>query len=180
MAETTFQSSSTQVKITRQDVAQVLLICAFPIHAWAIVNIFWNIPSWILFQNAWGVASLSAYVLVFALFETLLAGAIVLLVGLLIPRKVLGRRLLAIAALIVLEAAVFSVAHNLDWWGNYRDLSKEYAIALGVSLVLLYLFPPLSRVLTWLAERLAVLSVLYLIFDVPAVMIVLGRNLFGY
>jgi len=174
------ETSITPPKITRWEALQVIVLCAFPVHAWALVNLFWNYPSWVIFENAWGIIGLASYVLVFALFESLLAGGLVLLVFWLIPQRVLGRRLVALATALMLTATFFAVAHNLDWFGERLDLSPEFGITLGIVVVLLYIFRPLVRVLEWAAERLIMLSTIYLLFDIPAIIVVIYRYAAGW
>ena len=48
---------------------------------------FWQVPSWLYYMNVWGVLALGAYVLAFALLESIIILGFVFLLSLAFPVK---------------------------------------------------------------------------------------------
>jgi hypothetical protein len=158
---------------------QLFVYGAFPIHVWTIVNMFIDIPSWLVYMTSWELISAIAYTLTFALIESLLVFIVVLMVGMSMPRRWSGDRFLTIASAVLVEGALFAIGlHVLI----LNDLPKKYAVlGFGFVVFLTILFslriPNLVKSVRLLSDRLSVLTSVYIFFDVLGCIIVLVRNL---
>lgn len=142
---------------------------------------FLDIPSWLVYMTSWELLGAIAYTLSFALFETLAAFLPLLILAVVLPQKWYGEWFLAAGSLLLLEAALLAMGlHVLI----LNDLPKRNAILgfgilalLTVFLVLRY--PKVNRGLRMLADRLGVLTAIYIFFDGLGFVIVFARNFIG-
>lgn len=170
-----------KTRFAERGLLQLFVFCAFPIHVWTIVNMLLDIPAWLVYMTSWELLGAIAYTLSFALLETLVVFIPVLIVGVLLPRKWYGEWYLAAVSLILFEFALLAVGlHALI----LNDLPKRNAFlgfgffALFTILLVLRL-PDVNRGLRAIADRLGILTSIYLAFDVLGFMIVLVRNVWG-
>jgi hypothetical protein len=165
-------------RFTSQGLTQIFVYSAFPIHIWALINMFRDVPSWVLYLRNWEVVSMVAYTLSFALFETLIVLLIVVLVGMIVPKRWVVDRYIPLVSLWLVELAIMAIVfHNhIIQHLPKRNLVISYALVLAVSTFIVLRFPKLGGALRWIAERLVVLSFLYIFFDVLGLLVVIVRN----
>jgi hypothetical protein len=166
---------------------QVLAVTAFPIYVWAILNFLRDVPNLLLKLNTWAVVSVLAYVLVFALLESLVVFIIFLVLSILLPAGWLRQQLVVRATIINICTALWSmVAHFLIDTTDI-DLSLSffipfgfgvilYGLVLGGLLFLAHRRQRISALITAFAERLVVLSYLYMFLGVLGLLIIILRN----
>ncbi|MCB9145884.1 MAG: hypothetical protein H6635_10965 [Anaerolineales bacterium] len=182
-----------------QDVWTLFLISAFPLHVWTLLLGFQDI-SWLAERtNFFDALSVISYGLVFALFESLLLLVVVLLLGLLISTK-WGRSLrVGMLGMMVTCLSLISMISQLYYlmgW-SFSEQVIEFLTqtnhplwwVYGVSLAAIFvLFAPSVYILfskkllsIWeaIADRLSLLMIMYLLFDLFAVCIVIYRNVSG-
>lgn len=169
--------------MNRENLFLAFLVCLFPVHVWAIVNIFFKVPAWIVQMNMWDVAGTAAYPLAFALLESVVVFIPVLILGLILPASLRGDKFLAlITALVLLVSVWFAILHfslgAMQMWGSVELLlgSGAFLLSLVVVFVLVSRSEKLSAAITAFAKRLAVLSALYLLFDILSLIIIALRN----
>jgi hypothetical protein len=183
---------------TRSGLWSLFLICAFPIHLWTIILALRDF-SWVAERtNTWDAVGEVSYGLVFAFLESAVIFLAVALLGFLIPRRWDGRRRIALLSVLVLVAACWAMAGQLYFLWNL-SLPQQAVLLLSRSshlLRVLYalalaLVTPTVVVPAWLvlhsehflrfvnglAERLALLASLYLVFDAIGLLVILVRNL---
>ena len=185
-------------RYSRQGLWSLFLICAFPLHLWTLILAFRDI-SWLTertnIQDAIGVVS---YGLLFALIETILVFLVLVLIGLITPRRWESDRRIAFLAFLVLILSVWAMISQLlfIWNVSLPDAAIEflrrsdhplritYAVCLIVIiptvLVPAYSFLRTQKAVTVmqnLMERLSLLSMFYLVFDLLGIIIILARNL---
>jgi len=171
---------------------------AFPIHLWTIVLVLRDF-SWVTERtNSWDAVGVAAYGMVFAFFESVVITIIVALLGYLLPKQwsenkriaLLGLLFFVVSLWVILGQLVLmlhvplpgsvilwlaSSGHPLRWIYLFLFI----IISLSVFCIT-YLFvqsEKVSKSVINLLERIAVLSALYLVFDVISVIILLVRNL---
>jgi hypothetical protein len=175
----------------------LFLMAALPLHLWAILLVL-NDFSWISERtNVWDAIGVGAYGLLYALLESILVFFILLFLGLLLPKRWSENKRISMLTVIYLVAAIwamigqvyFLVENPVPQW-IFQFLIKSghplriiYVAALtlvGISVMLPVLWVIRSEratyIMTSIIDRLALLSIFYLFFDLIAVIVVLIRN----
>ena len=166
-------------RFTIQGLTQIFVYCAFPVHVWALINMFRDIPSWLLYMPSGEVLASVAYTLSFAFIETLVVLLIVLFIGMLIPKRWVVEKYLPLASALLAVLAVMAIVfqHFIIHHLPKRNLVIGYALILAFTAVIVLRFPKVGDALRWVGERLVVLSFIYIFFDVLGLLIVIIRNL---
>lgn len=165
-------------RFTREDLVVLLVYTAFPIHVWTIVNMLKDVPSWALYMRYGELLSTVSYTLVFALFETIIILFPIVLVGLIVPVRWLRELFVPWAGLMLFEGAFAAIAVQ-EVIVTHGPIKKALAIVLivmAVSTVIVIWSERLKRLIRFVAERLAVLSLLYIFVDLIGLVIVVVRN----
>lgn len=150
---------------------------------------FWQIPSWLGYLSLWTVLTLGAYVLSFALFESLILLGLIVLLSLVFPKKMIGDKFVAQGSLwaITISLGAYLIQRRI---GLIYKLAFEqlivYSLALvGGMLVLLVIYAILldrlgflSRWVEVFAERMTVFAYIYIPLGVLSLALVILRNLF--
>jgi hypothetical protein len=183
---------------SKQDLWSLFLMCAFPLHLWTLLLAFRDV-SWVAertnFGDAFGVIS---YGMIFAFIESLLLFLIALVLGLLIPSTWGRDKRLAIMSMLVFVLALWAMVpqlYALQVWnipnalpgvlaGSAHPLRNIYMIALAliipsVILPILAVYrseKTLATVLDMIG-RFSLLTVVYLLLDVAALIVVFVRNI---
>lgn len=166
-------------RFSNQGLTQIFVYCAFPIHVWALINMFRDVPSWVLYMPSGDVFGSVAYTLSFALVETLIVFLVLLFVGMMLPRRWVVEKYVPLASALLLELAVMAIVfqHFIIHHLPKRNLAIGYTLILAMTTVAVLRFPKVGDVLRWVSERLVVLSFIYIFFDVLGLLIVIVRNL---
>ena len=176
----------------RAELGLIYSAVSVPIHTWAVLIFFHALPAYLLRMPVTSAASILAYVLSLALIESLLVTAVLVFVCLALPEKYFKRYCVPQAAWLIWVFFLWtlypqfqnSVLERLEW-----NFTVYYAITIlwAVTFVA-FLFSgsltirrklPFRDGLRTAAERLSILSALYLALDLCGIIIVLGRNLFA-
>ena len=168
-----------QNRYSAQDLLHLFVLCAFPIHVWSIIIMFRSVPSWLLYMNGSDIVGSVAYHLMFTIFETIFIYLIVLLAGLLIPRRWLPQPFLSMCAVLLLELSIMAIVfqHLVQRYSSLRWMSVACFMILAVTLVIVPKITVLQKISRLVAERLTILTFLYVLFDIFGVAIVILRNL---
>jgi len=170
----------------KSEYLQLFLVCAFPIHVWAYINLFNDMPAMVLEMGVWRILGVTAYVLVFALLESLLVFGLILLVSFILPERLFGVKFVHVGAIFILTCSIFFLLLHLYSQWDIKSLSFQYWIALW-ALIGLFIF---IFSVYWLArnqqvqkrfqsgiENLAVLSLVYISLDLVGMLVIIIRNL---
>jgi hypothetical protein len=185
-------------RYTKQGLWSLFLTCAFPLHAWTIILVLRDV-GWVSERtNAWDAIGLGAYALLFAFVESLIIFFVFTLFGFLTPNHWTVDKRIAFLSLFVLILSAWGIISQLLFLWNVslpasaiRFLAQSghpvrimYAASLAVVLpsvgVPVYFFlrsDRLFRSIQDLSERLSLLTVFYLFFDLAGLVIVLIRNI---
>jgi len=165
-------------RFTTQGLIQLFVYCAFPVHVWALINMFRDVPSWVLYMPSGDVIGSVAYTLSFALIESLIILLVVLFVGMIVPKRWVLEKYIPMASSWLVELSVMAIVfqyfiiHHLP----KRNLVIGFALILAVSTFLILRFPKVGDALRWIGERHVVLSLIYLFFDLFGLLVVVFRN----
>jgi hypothetical protein len=164
---------------TAQELTQLFVLSAFPIHIWTIVNTLRDVPTWILYLNGWEVAGAFAYTLSFALFETLILYIAILLLGMLVPERWRGDQFVPLASVYLLEFSIMAgiLQFFLVEGSALRGMILICAIILILTPFIVFKATKLKGFISVAAGRLSLLAYIYIFFDVVGLVIVIARNL---
>jgi hypothetical protein len=172
----------------REDVILLWWTCVFLVFIWAFFKLFNQIPSLILRFDLAGVIGVCAYVLAFALLESILFFLVVFVpfyaLSLFLPSRWLQVQWGVLASLAALLAAVFVMLYQRDpgLWSlvgpRHRLLYLGMlGLACLVSYVLLLRFPKLADGLRSALQKVSILSMLYAGLGGISLFIVIIRNI---
>ena len=176
----------------------LFLMCAFPLHAWTLILAFRDL-SWVTERtNAWDAVGVMAYGLLFALIESTVIFLVATGLGFLVSAQWDKDRRIVLLAVLVLIASMWAIAGQLFFLLNVPLPGQliQFLVHSGHPLRVLYvlvltvvtptvLIPALlvlrSRVFfqffQGVIDRVSVLTMFYLFFDIVGLVIVLVRNL---
>ncbi len=149
---------------------------------------FWYVPSWLEYLNVWKVLTISAYVLAFALVESLFMVGLLVLFSLLFPRHLFKDQFIqqgsSLAALTSISAVLLqrkiNLVYRLESW-QILVYPLIFLVALGLLVWLLaFLFeriPFLKYIIAALAERMTAFLYLYVPLGAVGLIVVLVRNI---
>jgi hypothetical protein len=157
---------------------------AFPVHVWAIINILYIFPAWLLRFSVWELAGAVSYPLVDTLLESCLLWIGLLILGFVLPKKWFADKFVALSAALVWLLAAWAVLVQFTY-KSILELGLVQLI-LGLLLVIIsfglayWLVQHYGRLDGWikrLAQGLVVLTYFYLVFDLLGLAVVILRNL---
>jgi len=165
---------------------KLFLVCSIPIHIWAYINLFNDIPAMQLQMSIWRILSVASYVLTFALFESLLIFGLIFLICLLLPERLFGVKLIHLVAIIVITVSILiSFIHLYDYWEidslSFADWIVSWVLfGLFITITLLFFLTRYKRVqkgFQSVIDRLAILSLVYISLDILGLFVITVRNL---
>jgi len=175
----------------------LFLVCAFPLHAWAIILSLRDF-NWVAERtNTWDAVGVISYALVFAFVESIIIFLLFTLAGWLIstkwnePHRI---TLLGFLILVLASWSIFNQSHFI-WGASLPGIVRQLALASEHPVRIIYLYllvlvgltvlvptililrnHSVFRLFQSLFERVAVLTSFYLVFDLIGLLIVVSRN----
>jgi hypothetical protein len=173
----------------RAEYFQLFLMCAFPIHVWAYINLLNDMPAIQLQMGFWRILGVAAYVLDFALLESLFVFGLIFIVSFILPERLFELKLVQIESIIVLTTSISVIFIQLyDHWEinslTYADWIALWAlIGLSIFIIAAYWLNRNQRAQVIFqsgVERLAILSLVYISLDILGLIVIIIRNFIGY
>jgi hypothetical protein len=173
---------------TRQEALTVFSVIVFIVFSWTLYRVFWWVPSWLEYLSIWSILIILAYVLAFALFESLAVFSLIVFLGLLYPKKyfkdqfvVQGSALSALLGVVAfLVQRKIGLIYRLELWQTltYPALILIGVIALVPILSIVFKrINRLSRLALVIAERMTIFAYLYVPLGLIGAVVVIVRNL---
>ena len=173
---------------SRQEALTVFSVVLFIVFSWALYRTFWWVPSWLEYLSVWGILVIFAYVAAFALVESLVILALLIGLGLLLPRKIFKDQFIVqgSALSLLLGLGAFLIQRNV---GVIYRLKLEQtllypALILGAAILLVFIssflfkrIHILSRFAQAVAERMTIFAYLYVPMGLIGLLVVVIRNL---
>jgi hypothetical protein len=171
---------------SKKEYFQLFLVCAFTVHVWAIIDFLQQVPELNLRMSIFQMAGVAAYVLVFALFESLLVFGLLFVASLMMPTRLLNDRILPLGSIFILMTAIPAYLIHLYsiWHIHQLDLKQWVILWAGVGIVLM------GATIYWMVrnkkvehticsgiEKISVLSLVYLTADLAGGLLILFKNL---
>ena len=165
---------------------QLFLICLLPVNIWAIITMMRRLPTLILLMSTANLLSVGAYILAFALLESVFVFGFIFLVSLMIPKRLLGSKFVPIGTIFILIAAISAgIVHLYDIW-DFEALELDIwagmwtlvgILAVGLLGYWVHRDNKVEAFTKSVTERLSILSMVYLCADILGLFVVLFRNL---
>ncbi len=171
---------------------------AFPIHVWAIIMFFFDYD-WIAQRtNAWDAVGVGAYALLIALVESTAVFLVTLVLSFLLPKRWTETQRTVLLGLLAFVVFLWGVLGQLYFLPDtrlpgilarflegsrhpFRITAGIFLLITGIMVVLPVYGVMCSRQFTAsmnsIFERVAVLTSAYLVIDIAALVLVIGRNL---
>lgn len=185
-------------RYSRRGLWSLFLICAFPLHFWTLILVFRDI-SWLTERtNVWDAIGVASYGMVFAFVESVMIFLVITLLGLLMPKQWGHNRRIALLAFLILITSIWGMIGQLLFLWNIslpaqaiqflRNSSHPLRIIYAACLLVvtptvllpLYSFLKSNKAVAFmqnLMERLSLLTLFYLFFDLLGFVIVVIRNI---
>lgn len=176
---------------SRAEVLQVFGVVLFLVFGWSIRGFFYKIPSFTLYFNLTANLAVLCYMMAFALIESALVMAFLLLLSMVLPSQILKRGfayksfiiiLVATAASIVFESW-YRVAFFKDMMAGMNYMVAPFLIGIAVSLLLLaalfwgfHAWPRLQKYVSFVMEQLSIFTYIYVPLGLLGLVVVLIRN----
>lgn len=183
---------------TKQGLWSLFLMCAFPLHLWTLILVFQDV-SWVTERtNSWDAIGVASYGMLFALVESILVFILFALIGFVTPKQWNADKRIAFLSMVYLLLAAWGILAQLVFlWdvqlpsstmqflsGSGHPLRWLYAgtLAIVIPTIILpvYFFLRTDKPFKFMQEvidRLSLLTMLYLFFDVLGLIVVVIRNI---
>ena len=173
---------------SRNDALTVLSVILFIVFSWALYRTFWWVPSWLEYLSVWSILIIFAYVMAFALFESLVILAMLILLCLLLPRKIFKDQFILQGSTLslLLGVGAFLIQRNVNVIYRLKlEQTLLYPLLILVAVILLmfitsFLFKriqPLARLTQATAERMTIFAYIYVPMGLIGLLVVIFRNL---
>jgi hypothetical protein len=185
-------------RLTKKNLVSLFLVVAFPIHAWAIYLVLRDFQ-WVYDQLGMGIfIGYAAYTLVFAFFESTIFLLFLWLFSFLFPKRWTGKKTFSLLSLWALVIPLWALGNQvfhllmedppgfLSWIMPRVYHYQALGFSILVTLIFISVLLPLILIIRYVsvenwvirfAERITLLSSMYLVFDFLGFIIILIRNL---
>lgn len=174
---------------SKREILLVFAATVFPVYSWAMLRLFYILPSWLKFLSPGEIITTSMYIFPGALLESAIILAGLLFIAFILPPKYFRNQFVAQGSLLVWLYAAWSaflidhITLAFDW--SLREIAVYASIFLAIviaSTVLLcflavYRFKALNRLIVTIVERLTIFLYLYIPLSLIGLAVVIVRNL---
>jgi hypothetical protein len=154
------------------------------VHVWAIISILDFLPAWLLRLSTWELAGVIGYSLVEALLESGILWAVLVALGLALPRKWLADKFVPLSSALAWLLAAWAVLvqfifNRILQWGPVQLVPGLVLVVFSFGLVywLVHRFGRVESQIRKIAQGLVILTYFYLVFDLLGLVVVILRNL---
>lgn len=165
-------------------VLTLYVACALPIFLWTVPHTLVYVSQWMLRLTLWETIGVIAYLLANAVVESLLVFLVVSLLVLIVPKRLYGRWLIPMVAVLVTITTTFVVLLNVTQEdaiikGSLRVTYlgfAAYLVVMGLAYLALRRYDRVAKSINGLIDRLVPLVLIYVFIGVLALMLVALRN----
>jgi len=167
----------------RSEIISVLGIAVFVCHSWTILGFLNRLSSFILYLTTAEIAEVFAFMMAFALLESLLITAVLAVLSAILPSKWFrdGFAYKGFIFMVVMTLAAIIFQKNLKAvFPPPTTLALYGALPLLLAAVLIgaiYRMPRVQRILLSIADRFSIMLFLYVPIGVLSMVVVLGNLL---
>lgn len=145
-----------------------------------------RLPTLVLLMSTAHLLGVSAYILSFALLESVIIFSFIFVASLFLPKRLMGSKFVPIGTIVILIASISAgLVHLYDTW-DIEALKFDLWVgmwsfigmaAVGLSVYWVNRNNKVEDMIKSGIERLSILSTLYLCADILGVFVILFRNL---
>jgi hypothetical protein len=157
--------------------------CVFIVYSWAIFAFLDRLPSWVVHQGWWDLIGVFAYAQILALVDSLLPFLVLIVLGAILPGRLLRDCVVAFGSAAVLITAVWSATFQryskaMAEWPLQKLVmwAALYGMSIATAYALIYRLQWLKQAVQSVAERLTVFLYLYLPMTAISIFIAAVRN----
>jgi hypothetical protein len=162
---------------SRHNIVYAYLACLFPIQVWSIYNLLREVPAWLRQMSASDVIGVASYSQTFVLFESVVIFLPLVFLSTLFPAGWFRDEFVSLSTGVVYLSVVWSVlAHINDPALRHWRWIGLFLVSQILLFFLIHYSDKLKSIIGSFVDRVAVLSVLYLLIDLLSVLIVVIRN----
>jgi len=172
--------------VPKQEWMLVFVVGAIPVQVWAYIGLFREIPALLLRAGMGDIIGTAAYVLSFALFESIILTLVLVLLAAVLPASWFRARFVVQGSITILVTtgwailAQYNLESFLDWqFGNFLLFLPLYLISIALPTYLIHANQKAIKSIEAFISRLVPLSTVYTALGVISVIIVLWRNFTG-
>lgn len=185
----TFKARIVKRTPTREQIQPVFAVTVVIVFTWTLYRMFWYLPSWMGDFDILEVLTISAYVNVFALLESSIIFGILLLIGFLLPGKVLRETFVPTGCTLITITGFSAYLLQRKMKTIYKlellQLVIYPILILAAILILVFVlswifrrFKFIARIVTLIAERMTVFLYIYIPLSVLSFVLLLARKIF--
>jgi hypothetical protein len=174
--------------ISREDILLVFAACVFPVFIWSFYNLLNEVPAFVLRLSVSELIGTSAYVLAFALVESILFFLVLFIVlfllALIFPIKLWGGHFVAIGSMLAILISAVAMYAQLNYDRVFKLSLKRTLFDLGlvglafvIYYILILRFPRFESAVRSIVRGISVLSILYALLGCLSVLTVIFRNI---
>lgn len=172
----------------RAEYFRLFLVCSFPVHVWAYINLLNDLPAMQLQMGIWRMLGVAAYVLTFALLESMFIFGLIYITSFILPETLFGVQFLQVASIFILTASIPVIFIHLYDQRKISSFTFPGWVALwvltGLSIFILGVYwlnrsPRFQARVQSAVGGLVVLSFVYLSLDILGLLVILIRNVFA-
>ena len=166
----------------REEVKLVFSMAAFCVFTWALRNYFYQFPALILSYNVWDLLSILAYTFFFALIESLLTTAFIVVLAFILPGLFLREGFSYKGSFAIIAAGVISIHLQVVMSNQPKvdflliELARWLVLWLAPVLLTRYV-PFVRKVVFEVLDRLTIFSYVYVPLGIISLLAVIVRNL---
>jgi hypothetical protein len=177
---------------TRSDTLHVFGVVLFVVFGWSIRGFLYKIPSFTLYFGLTANLAILSYMFAFALIESALVMAVLLLLSAVLPARVFKQGFAYKSFLAILVATLAAIAFE-TWWriDFFKDMMAgmtypipPFVAGIVVSIALLAallrsfrFWPPLQKYAGFVMDQLSIFTYIYVPLGLLGLVVVLIRNL---
>ena len=155
----------------------VFSVCIFTIHSWNFVVFLYHFPALLKKTSIYQVIGVFAYSFSFALIESICLTAIIITLIGIIPVKFLRERFLFYGTSLALIFSVWLILINLQG----KNVQYWFLLQLIICILIIFMYsllrPSQTKNTKSVADKLTVISSLFLSIDLFCIGVVIFRNL---
>ncbi len=186
-------------RYNKGDLLKLFLVCAFPIHAWAIFMVLKDV-SWVAERtNSWDAVGLIGYALLMALVESIIITVVVVLpLSFLVPKSWSAEKRIAIMSILVLTTSVWAMIAQAFFlvgdivpesilgflaqsqrplWIIYGSIGTFVIASNALPVYFLIRYEKFVNAINAIIDRLILLSTLYIFLDFVGIVVIIIRNI---
>jgi hypothetical protein len=185
----TFKESLASRLPSREQILPVFGVTVFIVFSWTLYRMFWYLPSWLGDFDIVEVITISAYVLAFALFESVVVFGVLLLFVILLPSKMFKETFVptgcTLITIIGFSAFLLQRKMKIVYKFEMLELIMYPILLLAAITILIFVlswfyqhFERLARMANMISERMTVFLYIYFPLSVLSIVYLLLRSIF--